>query len=372
MNDSINDLLSQLDGRVFNFSAGPAPIPAAVLEQARDELLNWNDVGASVMEVSHRGKEFIALAEQTDQDLRDLMSIPDNYKILFLQGGARGQFAGIPLNLKGDFKTADYVNSGHWAQSAIREAQRYLDVEVVADGKQQHFYTMPSEDQWRTSDDSAYLHYTPNETIGGLEFPFIPDSGNVPLVADMSSNILSKPMDVSKFGLIYAGAQKNIGTAGLTLVIVRDDLLERSSPMCPAIWDYKLQASKDSMYNTPPTFAWYLTSLVFKWLKAQGGVEGIDQINQRKADKLYGLIDESGFYHNPVEKEWRSRMNVPFTLADKNLDSAFLAESGQAGFRYLKGHIALGGMRASIYNAVPEAHVDALVEFMKEFERRYG
>ena len=372
MHHSINDLLSRLDGRVFNFSAGPAPIPQAVLEQAREELLNWNDVGASVMEVSHRGKEFMSVAEQAEQDLRDLMAIPDNYKILFLQGGARGQFAAVPLNLKGEFKAADYINSGHWAQSAIKEAQRYLEVEIAADGKRGGFHTMPSEEEWRTSRDSAYLHYTPNETIGGLEFPFIPDSGDVPLVADMSSNILSKPMDVSKFGLIYAGAQKNIGPAGLTVVIVRDDLLSRSSPMCPAIWDYKLQVSKDSMYNTPPTFAWYLAGLVFKWLKAQGGLEVVAQINQRKSGKLYGLIDQSDFYNNPVDVNWRSRMNVPFTLVDSSLDGAFLAESEQVGFRYLKGHKALGGMRASIYNAVPEEHVDALVEFMKEFERRYG
>ena len=372
MNDSIHELLSQLDGRVFNFSAGPAPLPAAVLEQAREELLNWHNVGASVMEISHRGKEFMALVERTEKDLRELMGVPDNFKILFLHGGARGQFAAIALNLKDEYQTADYVNSGYWAQSAIKEAQRYLQVEVVADGKHDGFHSMPAQDQWRTSEDSAYLHYTPNETIGGLEFPFVPDSGSVPLVADMSSNILSKPMDISKFGLIYAGAQKNIGPAGLTLVIVRDDLLERHSPMCPAIWDYKLQVSKDSMYNTPPTFAWYLAGLVFKWLKANGGLEAMGKINQRKADKLYGQIDESGFYHNPVHKDWRSRMNVPFTLADPSLDATFLSESEQAGFRYLKGHKAVGGMRASIYNAVPERHVDALVAFMKEFERRYG
>ena len=372
MNFSIDEVLSQLNGRVFNFSAGPAPIPQAVLEQVKDELLNWQGVGASVMEVSHRGKEFMAVAEQAEQDLRDLMKIPSNYNVLCLQGGARGQFAAIPLNLKGDKTYADYVNSGHWAQSGIKEAQRYLDVEIVADGKGNGFHSLPEQDQWRTSSDAAYLHYTPNETIGGLEFPFIPDSGDVPLVADMSSNILSKPMDISKFGVIYAGAQKNIGPAGLTLVIVRDDLLDRSSPLCPAVWDYKLQASKDSMYNTPPTFAWYLSGLVFKWLKAQGGLEAMETINKRKAGKLYGQIDGSDFYSNPVVEEWRSRMNVPFVMAKPELDSVFLAESEQAGFRYLKGHKAVGGMRASIYNAVPEQHVDALIEFMKEFERRYG
>ncbi len=372
MSFSVDEVLAQLNGRVFNFSAGPAPLPQAVLEQARDELLNWQDVGASVMEVSHRGKEFMAMVEEAEHDLRDLMSIPDNYKVLFLHGGARGQFAAIPLNIKGDKQSADYVNSGYWAQSGIKEAQRYLDVQVVADGKHDSFHSLPPQSEWRTSSDAAYLHYTPNETIGGLEFPFIPESGDVPLVADMSSNILSRPVDVSQFGLIYAGAQKNIGPSGLTLVIVRDDLLDRASPLCPAIWDYKLQVSKDSMYNTPPTFAWYLAGLVFKWLKAQGGVAAMAAINKRKADKLYAQIDQSGFYHNPVAKDWRSRMNVPFTMAKPELDSVFLKESEQAGFRYLKGHKAVGGMRASLYNAVPEQHVDALVAFMKEFEQRYG
>ncbi|MGO0306808.1 3-phosphoserine/phosphohydroxythreonine transaminase [Endozoicomonas acroporae] len=370
--DGVNDVLAQLDHRVYNFSAGPAPIPYEVLQQARDEMMNWQDVGASVMEVSHRGKEFLAVAHGAEKDLRDLLKIPDNYKVLFLQGGARGQFAAVPLNLKGDKVFADYVNSGYWAQSAIKEAQRYLDVNIVADGKDRGFNAMPAEDRWRISKDAAYLHYTPNETIGGLEFSFIPETGDVPLVADMSSNILSGPLDVSKFGVIYAGAQKNIGPAGLTVVIVREDLLERGSLMCPAVLDYKLQAGNDSMYNTPPTFAWYLAGLVFKWLKKQGGLAAINALNERKASKLYTQIDGSGFYQNPVDPKWRSRMNVPFTLINPELDATFLAESEQAGFRYLKGHKAVGGMRASIYNAVPEQHVDALVDFMKEFERRYG
>ncbi|MGI2028553.1 3-phosphoserine/phosphohydroxythreonine transaminase [Endozoicomonas acroporae] len=370
--DGVNDVLAQLDHRVYNFSAGPAPIPYEVLQQARDEMMNWQDVGASVMEVSHRGKEFLAVAHGAEKDLRDLLKIPDNYKVLFLQGGARGQFAAVPLNLKGDKVFADYVNSGYWAQSAIKEAQRYLDVNIVADGKDRGFNAMSAEDQWRISKDAAYLHYTPNETIGGLEFSFIPETGDVPLVADMSSNILSGPLDVSKFGVIYAGAQKNIGPAGLTVVIVREDLLERGSLMCPAVLDYKLQAGNDSMYNTPPTFAWYLAGLVFKWLKKQGGLAAINALNERKAKKLYAQIDGSGFYQNPVDPKWRSRMNVPFTLINPELDATFLAESEQAGFRYLKGHKAVGGMRASIYNAVPEQHVDALIDFMKEFERRYG
>lgn len=372
MKHSVNDVLAQLENRVYNFSAGPAPIPHEVLQQARDELMNWQDVGASVMEVSHRGKEFLATACEAEKDLRDLLQIPDNYKVLFLQGGARGQFAAVPMNLKGDRHCADYINSGHWAQSAIKEAQRYIDINIAADGKSHGFNTMPSEDQWRLSSDAAFLHYTPNETIGGLEFPFIPESGDVPLVADMSSNILSRPIDVSRFGVIYAGAQKNIGPAGLTVVIVRDDLLERGSLMCPAVLDYKVQADKESMYNTPPTFAWYLAGLVFKWLKNQGGLEVINEINERKATKLYAQIDQTGFYRNPVDHQWRSRMNVPFTLVKPELDEIFLAESEQEGFRYLKGHKAVGGMRASIYNAVPEQHVDALIDFMKKFERRYG
>ncbi|WP_299727106.1 3-phosphoserine/phosphohydroxythreonine transaminase [uncultured Endozoicomonas sp.] len=372
MKPSANDVLAQLENRVFNFSAGPAAIPFEVLQQARDELMNWQDLGASVMEVSHRGKEFVRVAYEAEQDLRDLMKIPNNYKVLFLQGGARGQFAAIPMNLKGSHSSADYVNSGHWADSAIQEGSKYLNVNVVADGSAGGFTSMPQQSQWQSNGDAAYLHYTTNETIGGLEFPFIPDAGDVPLVADMSSNILSRPLDVSKFGLIYAGAQKNIGPAGLTLVIVREDLMERVSPQCPAIFDYRLQASKESMYNTPPTFAWYLAGLVFKWLKVSGGLETMAEINGRKAKKLYGQIDDSGFYQNPVDPVWRSRMNVPFTLVKPELDATFLAESEQEGFRYLKGHKAVGGMRASIYNAVPEQHVDALIEFMKEFERRYG
>ncbi|MGB1271924.1 MAG: 3-phosphoserine/phosphohydroxythreonine transaminase, partial [Endozoicomonas sp.] len=344
--DSIESVLARLEGRVYNFSAGPAPIPREVLEQARDELLSWAKVGASVMEVSHRSKEFMSVAEEAEQDLRELMGISDNYRVLFLQGGARGQFAAVPMNLKGDRLVADYVNSGHWAQSAIKEAQRYLDVNIVSDGKGEGFSAMPSQDQWRVSEDVAYLHYTPNETIGGLEFSFIPDSGDVPLVADMSSNILSRPIDVSRFGVIYAGAQKNIGPAGLTVVIVRDDLLDRGASICPVVLDYKAQSDKDSMYNTPPTFAWYLAGLVFKWLKRQGGLEAMDRINERKAVKLYGQIDGSDFYRNPVDPKWRSRMNVPFTLAKPELDPLFLSESEQEGFRYLKGHKAAGGMRA--------------------------
>lgn len=361
-----------LDHRAYNFSAGPAPLPREVLEQARDELLDWQGLGASVMEVSHRGREFLHTAQEAEQDLRELLQIPENYHVLFLQGGARGQFAAIPLNLKGDRGSADYVDSGYWAQSAINEARRYLKVNVVADGRAGNYCAIPTQDQWQLDRDAAYLHYTPNETIGGLEFSFIPDSQDVPLVADMSSNILSGPLDVSCFGVIYAGAQKNIGPAGLTLVIVRDDLLDRGSPTCPSVFDYRQQVGHHSMYNTPPTFAWYLAGLVFKWLKRQGGLMAICEVNERKAAKLYGQIDSSDFYQNSVEHAWRSRMNVPFALASAELDQLFLTESGEAGFRYLQGHKAVGGMRASLYNAIPERHVDALVDFMQDFERRYG
>ena len=372
MKHCVNDILAQLDNRVYNFSAGPAPIPHEVLQQARDEMMNWQEVGASVMEISHRSEQFLGVAHEAEKDFRELLQIPQNYKVLFLQGGARGQFAAVPLNLKGNFTSADYINCGYWAQSAIKEAQRYLDVNIAADGKSHGFNAMPPQSEWRLSKDAAYLHYTTNETIGGLEFATIPDTGEVPLVADMSSNILSAPLDVSRFGVIYAGAQKNIGPAGLTVVIVREDLLERPSFLCPSVFDYKLQAANGSMYNTPPTFAWYLAGLVFKWLKAQGGLEVMGEVNARKAGRLYALIDKSGFYHNPVEPQWRSKMNIPFTLANPELDANFLAESEQEGFRFLRGHKAVGGMRASIYNAVPEQHVDALIDFMTEFERRYG
>ncbi|MDP0562139.1 MAG: 3-phosphoserine/phosphohydroxythreonine transaminase [Candidatus Endonucleobacter sp. (ex Gigantidas childressi)] len=372
MNKMNDKMLTQPSGRAFNFCAGPAAIPLSVLEQARDELLNWQKSGASVMEVSHRGKAFMQLAEESMEDLRDLLAVPSNYTILFLQGGARGQFAGVPLNIKGIATAADYVDSGFWAQSAITEAQRYLTVNVVSDGKKSNFQSLPKQSEWRLNTDAAYLHYTPNETIGGLEFPFIPDSGAVPLVADMSSSILSKPLDVSLFGIIYAGAQKNIGMAGLTVVIVRNDLMEKKHSTCPSILSYKDQSGRDSMYNTPPTFAWYLSSLVFKWLKKSGGLQAIAEINERKASKLYGIIDKTGFYSNNVDKNWRSRMNVPFSIINTTLNTLFLAKAEQEGFLYLKGHIAAGGMRASIYNAVPESHVDALVDFMAEFERCHG
>ncbi len=358
--------------RVFNFSAGPAMLPETVLKKASDEMLDWHGEGLSVMEMSHRGKVFMSIASQAETDLRTLMAIPDNYKVLFLQGGASSQFSAIPLNLLADSKTADYVNTGMWSKKAIAEAKRYCDVNVVASSEDSGFTTIPDFADWKLNPDAAYVHYTPNETIGGVEFDYIPDTGNVPLIADMSSAILSRPVDVSKFGMIYAGAQKNVGPAGLTLVIVRADLIGNAADITPAMLNYKTQADADSMYNTPPTYSWYLAGLVFEWLLENGGLEAMAKINKSKSDKLYATIDGSDFYANPVEKRYRSWMNVPFTLKDADLDAAFLEQAAKKGLVTLKGHRSVGGMRASIYNAMPEAGVDTLVEFMNEFAKANG
>lgn len=358
--------------RKYNFSAGPAALPEAVLQQAKEELLDWQGSGMSVMEMSHRGKEFMSIAETAEQDLRELLAIPANYKVLFLQGGASAQFAMVPLNLLRGKTRADYINTGAWSKKAIAEAGRYCEVNVAASSEAEKFSTVPDLVDWNRSSDAAYLHYTPNETIGGVEFPFIPETGDAPLVADMSSTILSRPLDVSKFGVIYAGAQKNIGPAGLTIVIVRDDLIGETLPTTPAMFDYKIHADAGSMYNTPPTYGWYLAGLVFKWLKQQSGLQGMAEINKRKAGKLYNAIDQSDFYANPVDPACRSWMNVPFTLADSGLDKIFLNEAAEQGMITLKGHRSVGGMRASIYNAMPEAGVDTLISFMAEFERKNG
>ncbi|MCG6898419.1 MAG: 3-phosphoserine/phosphohydroxythreonine transaminase [Gammaproteobacteria bacterium] len=354
---------------IYNFSAGPAVLPAPVLEQARDELLDWHASGMSVMEMSHRSKEYLSIAEQAEADLRELLSIPADYRVLFLQGGATSQFAMVPMNLLRDRQQADYVNTGAWSKKAIAEARRYCEVNVVASSEDSNFTSIPALDTWKLNDDAAYLHYTPNETIGGVEFHWVPETGDVPLVVDMSSTILSRPIDVSRFGVIYAGAQKNIGPAGLTVAIVRDDLLGETIAGTPSMFDYKLHADNGSMLNTPPTFAWYLAGLVFKWLKQQGGLDAMAAINQRKSKRLYDAIASSDFYTSPVDTECRSWMNVPFTLADPGLDSEFLSQAKTAGFLNLKGHRSVGGMRASIYNAMPEAGVDALIDFMGEFER---
>ncbi|WP_290518108.1 3-phosphoserine/phosphohydroxythreonine transaminase [Alcanivorax sp.] len=356
--------------RAYNFCAGPAALPQAVLEQAQQEMLDYRGLGLSIMEMSHRDNVFVEIAEQAEKDLRDLMGISDDYAVLFLQGGASSQFAMVPMNLLGEGQTADYINTGQWSKKAIKEAGRYGKINVAASSEDTNFSTVPPQDSWNLSDNPAYVHYCPNETIGGLEYSFVPAVGDTPLVADMSSTILSRPVDVNQYGLIYAGAQKNIGPAGLTLVIVRKDLLGKASSSVPAMLNYQIHADNGSMYNTPPTYAWYLSGLVFSWLKKQGGVGNMGEINQRKAEKLYGFIDNSGLYSNPVEVISRSRMNVPFVLADDRLDKPFLDQAQAAGLLNLKGHRSVGGMRASIYNAVPEAAVDALVDFMAEFEKR--
>ncbi|WP_019591413.1 3-phosphoserine/phosphohydroxythreonine transaminase [Thioalkalivibrio sp. ALE20] len=358
--------------RIWNFSAGPAALPQAVLERARDEMLDFHGAGMSVMEMSHRGKPFMEVAEKAEADLRKLMGIPDDYAVLFLQGGATGQFSAIPMNLQTGGQPMDYIDTGAWSGKAIKEAQKVGPVNIVASSQAEGYASIPERSTWKLDPNAAYVHYTPNETIGGVEFHEVPDVGDKPLVADMSSTILSRPIDVSKFGVIYAGAQKNIGPAGVTVVIVRKDLLEREKGQVPAVLDWKLQADNDSMYNTPPTFGWYFAGLVFEWLLEQGGLEKMAEINQRKAEKLYRFIDNSAFYRNPVEPSARSWMNVPFILADDSLDGPFLKEADAAGLSSLKGHRSVGGMRASIYNAVPEEAVDALIEFMADFEERHA
>ncbi|EDN69941.1 Phosphoserine aminotransferase [Beggiatoa sp. PS] len=358
--------------RAFNFSAGPAMLPEPVLEQAKAELLDWQSSSMSVMEMSHRGKEFVSIAEQATADLRELLNIPDNYKILFLQGGATSQFAMVPINLLGNSKQADYFNTGIWSKKAIAEAKKFGQVNLVADSTENKFTTIADPKTWQFNPNAAYVHYTPNETINGLEFNTIPDTGNKPLVADMSSTILSRPLDVSQYGVIYAGAQKNIGPAGITVVIIREDLANETLPNTPTIFSYKTQIDSESMYNTPPTYAWYIAGLVFKWLKNLGGLAEMGKRNQRKADMLYAAIDNSSFYHNPVDPNYRSWMNVPFTLANSDLNPTFLAQAKEAGLLTLAGHRTVGGMRASIYNAMPEEGVKALIDFMNDFEKRNG
>jgi len=358
--------------RKYNFSAGPAMLPEAVLKQAQEELPDWHGVGASIMEMSHRGKEFVSVHAEAEKDVRELLNIPDTYNVLFLQGGATTQFAALPMNLLRGKTKADYVWTGAWGKKAISEAKKYCTVNVAASSEPDQFTTIPPFEQWALSDDAAYVHYTPNETIGGVEFHWVPDTGDVPLVGDFSSTILSRPLDVSRFGVIYAGAQKNMGPAGVTLVIVRDDLMGNASPITPSVFDFAQQAEADSMLNTPPTYTVYLAGLVFKWLKKQGGLEAMAKINERKAKKLYDAIDKSGFYRNPVETASRSWMNVPFILANEDLDKEFLAGAEAAGLTTLKGHRSVGGMRASIYNAMPEAGVDALIDYMTDFEKRKG
>ncbi|MDP3589983.1 MAG: 3-phosphoserine/phosphohydroxythreonine transaminase [Methylobacter sp.] len=357
--------------RVYNFSAGPSAFPESVLVQAQQEMLEWRDSGMSVMEMSHRGKHFSVIAEELESDLRALLAVPENYKVLFLQGGASAQFSLIPQNILNGKSKACYLKTGAWSEKAIKDAGAYCDVVVSASSENTKFTTIPDASSWAIDSEAAYLHYTSNETIHGVEFQSCPDSKGLPLVSDMSSNILSRKIDVSQYGLIYAGTQKNMGPAGVTVVIVRDNLVGHAPKSVPPVFNYAEQAKNQSMLNTPATYSWYLTGLVLKWLQAQGGVEGIEQRNITKAAKLYQAIDQSALYSNPVEVASRSRMNVPFILADESLDKPFLAAAEANGLFELKGHRSVGGMRASIYNAMPEAGVQALIDFMAEFERTH-
>jgi len=358
--------------RIFNFSAGPAVLPETVLRQARDEMLDWQGSGMSVMEMSHRGKEFITIAETAEADLRELLVIPSSYKVLLLQGGATAQFAMVPMNLLSGKTKADYIHTGEWAKKAIGEAKKFCDVNVAASSEDRKFTYAPKQASWKLSSDAAFVHYTGNETIGGVEFQWVPETGNVPLVCDLSSSLMSRPVDVSKFGLIYAGAQKNIGPAGLTIVIVREDLVGHAPATTPSMFDYKVHADNVSMYNTPPTYAIYMAGLVFQWLKRNGGLAQMEKINIAKAKAIYDVLDGSGFYRSPVAKDDRSRMNIPFTLPDESLDEPFLKAAKQRGLIQLKGHRSVGGMRASVYNAMPIEGVNVLVEFMQDFERKHG
>jgi phosphoserine aminotransferase len=354
--------------RVFNFSAGPATLPEPVLRKAAEEMLDWHGSGMSVMEMSHRGKEFISIHAEAESLLRELLDIPANYKVLFLQGGAIGQNAIVPMNLVRGKASADYVSTGDWSKKSMKEAKAFLKINVAASGEASNYTAIPKRDTWKLDPDAAYVHICSNETIGGVEYHWTPDTGSVPLVADMSSNILSRPVDVSKYGLIYAGAQKNIGPAGLTIVIVREDLIGQALPITPSAFDYKQQADNDSMLNTPPTYAIYIAGLVFKYIKDLGGLKAMEAHNKAKAAILYDYLDESSFYSSPVAKEDRSLMNVPFKLKDESLDEAFLKGAQARGMLQLKGHRSVGGMRASIYNAMPVEGVKALVAYMKEFE----
>ncbi len=359
--------------RVFNFSAGPATLPEEVLIQAEEELLDWHGSKMSVMEMSHRSKEFLSIAEESERDLRELLSVPSNYKILFIQGGATLQFSMVPLNLMTKNGGADYIITGTWGKKAAQEAQAYGQVKIIADTHtEKGFLSEPDAESLVFSKSADYIHYTPNETIEGVEFSYVPDTGDLPLVADMSSTILSRPINISQFGIIYAGAQKNIGPAGLTIVIIREDLINKSLTKVPTMLRYETHSNNQSMYNTPPTYSWYLAGLVFKWLIKKGGLQSISEANKSKADLLYSVIDSSKFYNNPVEKICRSKMNITFTLANKDLQDKFISHAHDEGLVALKGHRSVGGMRASIYNAMPLEGVRALTDFMSEFERKNG
>ena len=376
MSSQVTDLLGQsldtLERGVFNFGAGPAMLPAAVMRLAQEELLDWQGTGISVIEMSHRSKHFAGIVEESENDLRELLDIPDSHRVLFLQGGASSQFAMVPMNLLEDGQTADYIHTGIWSGKAIKEAKRFGKVNIAASSEQDNFLNIPARSEWDMSDEAAYAYFTDNETIGGLEFSAIPDTGNVPLVSDMTSNFLSRPLDVSRFAAIFAGSQKNIGPAGLVIVIVREDLLGKAGDGVPSLYDYAIQNRENSLYNTPPTFTWYMAGLVFKWVKEQGGIAAMQALSEKKSSMLYDYIDQSEFYANPITPEFRSRMNIPFTLANDELNDSFLSQAKDAGLVELKGHRSVGGMRASLYNAMPVAGVNSLLGFMREFERNYA
>jgi len=366
------DSKESYSGLVYNFGAGPAMLPREVMQLARAEFLDWHGAGMSVMEMSHRSDEFMSIATQTEADFRELLAIPENYKVLFLQGGASSQFAMVPLNLLAGKNTADYFHTGIWSGKALKEAKRFCKVNVIADDDNDTLLSVPEAETWSLDPDAAYVYYTDNETISGVQFPIIPDVADVPLVTDMTSNLLSKPLDVSRYGVIFAGAQKNIGPSGLMVVIVREDLLGHAPKNVPSMYDYAIQAKSNSMYNTPPTYSWYMSGLVLKWIKEQGGLEAMERMSLARSDSLYQAIDDSDFYNNPVAARYRSRMNVPFTLIDDSLNEKFANEAKDHGLVALQGHRSVGGMRASMYNAMPGEGVDALITFMQEFERTNG
>lgn len=358
--------------RIYNFGAGPAMLPVEVMQQARAEFTDWHGKGISVMEMSHRSDDFISIAEQAERDLRELLLIPGHYKVLFLQGGATSQFAMAPLNLLRDKKTADYLHTGLWSGKAIKEARRFCEVNIALSSENNGFTSIPPADSWHLNPDAAYVYYTDNETVHGVEFHNFPETGHVLLVSDMTSNLLSRPVDFSHYGMVFAGAQKNLGPAGLVVVIIREDLIGHAASNVPSMYDYAVHLREHSMFNTPPTYSWYMAGLVLNWVRQQGGVKEMERRAGQKSGKLYRFIDNSDFYHNPVAKDCRSRMNIPFTLADDTLDSRFIAGANSNGLLALAGHRAVGGMRASIYNAMPEEGVDVLIDFMSSFERRYG
>jgi phosphoserine aminotransferase len=357
---------------IFNFGAGPAMLPSAVMKQAQEELLDWQGSGISIIEMSHRSKQFASIVEDSETDLRSLLAIPDSHRVLFLQGGASSQFAMVPMNLLHANSTADYIHTGIWSGKAIKEGMRFGSINIAASSEADNFLSVPEQSQWQLSEAPAYVYYTDNETIGGLEYSGMPDVGDIPLVSDMTSNFLSRPVDVSKFAVIIAGSQKNIGPAGLVIVIVREDLIGKAGSDIPSLYDYAIQNKEKSLYNTPPTFTWYMAGLVFKWVKAQGGIAAMAANSRSRSGRLYDFIDESEFYANPVAKDYRSRMNVPFTLKSEELNGPFLQEARENGLMELKGHRSVGGMRASLYNAMPEDGVDALLDFMQLFASQRG